>query len=97
MTLIQLANLADRQCMDEERIDRPSYGKFSLGAILLRFQFCQICDRMPRFQTDSTQIDRSGPHTLRHSGQPTNAQMPMNTKKAAHSAAIPADPPSASI
>lgn len=54
----------------------------------------EIRDRIPGFHTDFTQNDRSGPHTLRHPGQTTNAQMPMNTQKAAHSAGFLADPPS---
>lgn len=53
----------------------------------------EIRDRIPGFHTDFTQIDRSGPHNLRHPRQPTNAQMPMNTKKNAPSAGFPADPP----
>jgi hypothetical protein len=53
----------------------------------------EIRDRIPGFHTDFTQIDRSGPHTLRHPGQPTNAQMPMKSQKAAHSAGLLADPP----
>lgn len=54
----------------------------------------EIRDRIPGFHTDFTQSDRSGPHTLRYAGQPTNAQMPMKLQKAAHSAGFPADPPS---
>jgi hypothetical protein len=52
----------------------------------------EIRDRIPGFHTDFTQIDRSGPHTLRHPGQPTNAQMPMKSQKAAHSADFPPHP-----
>jgi hypothetical protein len=48
----------------------------------------------PEFHTDFTQNGRSGPHTLRHPGQTSNAQMPMKSQKAAHSAGFHADPPS---
>jgi len=37
----------------------------------------EIRDRMMHFHTDFAQIDCLGPHSLRHPGQPTNAQMPM--------------------
>jgi hypothetical protein len=47
----------------------------------------------PEFHTDFTQNGRSGPHTLRHPGQTSNAQMPMKSQKAAHSAGFHADPP----
>lgn len=54
-------------------------------------EFVLIWDRIPGFHTDFTQIDRSGLLTLRHPGQPHNAQMPMNTKKNAPSAGLPAE------
>jgi hypothetical protein len=57
----------------------------------------EIRDRIPGFHTDSTQIDRLGPHTLRHPGQSTNAPMPMKSQKAAHSAGLLADPRSVSV
>ena len=53
--------------------------------------------QIPAFHTDFTQNDRPGPRTLRHPGQPTNAQMPVKSQKAAHSAGFLADcstPPS---
>ena len=34
----------------------------------------------PKFHTDSTQSSGSGPHTVRHPGQPHNAPMPMKSQ-----------------
>jgi hypothetical protein len=80
-----IATLADTACTP----GMPGAGiRWDIGA-----DPPEIRDRIPGFHTDFTQNDRSGPHTLRHPGQPTNAQMPMKSQKAAQSADFPADPP----
>lgn len=95
MPLIRLADLAEVWRMDKSLANPArSPGTPEIGWRSERGgNPPEIRDRIPGFHTDFTQNDRSGPHTLRHPGQPTNAQMPMKSQKAAHSGGLLADPP----
>jgi hypothetical protein len=59
--------------MDEHLTSHASYRIPGRAAAPVRCANpTEIRDRIHGFHTDSTQNDRSGPHTLRHPGQPTD-------------------------